>query len=94
MMTDRKINWDAWSPMTESEKKAASQQQYASTILIVMTFVNIMFGVLMVTKSLPVYLGMILAFCAMFGIFLIAKKRLIADDENLGNTKGIPPKDE
>tara|TARA_R100001015_G_C4562879_1_gene122409 strand:- start:31 stop:561 length:531 start_codon:yes stop_codon:yes gene_type:complete len=85
-MTDRKINWNAWSPMTESEKKAASQQQYASTILIVMTFVNIVFGVLMITKILPVYLGMVLAFCAMFVIFLIAKKRLIDKDESLWET--------
>tara|TARA_X000001382_G_scaffold128747_2_gene119160 strand:+ start:482 stop:778 length:297 start_codon:yes stop_codon:yes gene_type:complete len=85
-MTDRKIDWGSYRPMTEIEKKAASQQQYASTVLVVMTFVNILFGTLMVAKILPLYLGMVLAFSAMFAIFVIAKKRLLDSDESLWET--------
>tara|TARA_R100000008_G_scaffold43290_1_gene25036 strand:- start:574 stop:867 length:294 start_codon:yes stop_codon:yes gene_type:complete len=83
---NRKIEWGSYKPMTEIEKKAANQQQYASTILIVMTVINILFGTLMVTKILPLYLGMILAFSAMLVIILIAKKRLLDSDESMWET--------
>lgn len=85
-MTNRKIDWTPALSMTESEKKAANQQQYAYTVLLVMTMINIMFGVLMVSKILSVWLGMILAFSAMTLVFTKAKNRLLDSDESLFET--------
>ena len=83
---NRKVDWTAPRPMTEAEKKAANQQQYAYTVLLIMTMINIMFGILMVSKILPVWLGMILAFSAMTIVFVKAKNRLLDSDESLFET--------
>ena len=85
-MTNRKIDWTPIRPMTEADKKAANQQQYAYTVLLIMTMVNIMFGILMVSKIVPVWLGMILAFSAMTFMFAKAKNRLLESDESLFET--------
>ena len=83
---NRKVDWTAVRPMTEADKKAANQQQYAYTVLLIMTMINIMFGVLMVSRILPVWLGMILAFSAMTIVFAKAKNRLLDSDESLFET--------
>jgi hypothetical protein len=83
---NRKVDWTAARPMTEADKKAANQQQYAYTVLLIMTMINIMFGVLMVSRILPVWLGMILAFSAMTIVFAKAKNRLLDSDESLFET--------
>ena len=44
---NRKVDWAPIRPMTEADKKAANQQQYAYTVLLIMTMINIMFGILM-----------------------------------------------
>ena len=69
--------------MTEYEKKAASQQQYAVTTLIFITLSNVFFGILMVYGFLPVSVGMILAFIVM-GLFVLrAQKALLEDGERM-----------
>ena len=83
---NRKVDWTPARPMTEVDKKAANQQQYAYTVLLIMTMINIMFGVLMVSKIVPVWLGMILAFSAMAIVFAKAKTRLLDSDESLFET--------
>ena len=83
---NRKVDWTAARPMTEADKKAANQQQYAYTVLLIMTMINIMFGVLMVSRILPVWLGMILAFSAMTIVFAKAKNRLLDSNESLFET--------
>ena len=83
---NRKVDWTPARPMTEADKKAANQQQYAYTILLIMTMINIMFGILMVSKIVPVWLGMILAFSAMAIVFAKAKNRLLDSDESLFET--------
>lgn len=83
---NRKVDWTPARPMTEADKKAANQQQYAYTVLLIMTMINIMFGVLMVSKIVPVWLGMILAFSAMTIMFAKAKTRLLDSDESLFET--------
>ena len=81
-MTNRRIDWTP-RPLTEYEKKAANQQQYAVTTLILITISNIFFGVLMVYGFLPVWLGMITAFIVM-GLFIIrAQKALLGDGERM-----------
>ena len=81
-MTNRRIDWSP-RPLTEQEKKAASQQQYAVTTLIFITLSNVFFGILMVYKFLPVWLGMILAFIVM-GLFVLrAQKALLEDGERM-----------
>lgn len=81
-MTNRQIDWTP-RPLTEQEKKAASQQQYAVTTLIFITMSNIFFGILMVYGFLPVSLGMVAAFVVM-GLFIIrAQKALLEDGERM-----------
>lgn len=59
--------------MTEERRiqllNAESKQHYAYTILILMTCMNVMLGILMVSQILPIWLGMILSFAGM-GIFV------------------------
>jgi len=81
-MTNRQIDWTP-RPLTEQEKRAASQQQYAVTTLIFITMSNIFFGILMVYGFLPVSLGMVAAFVVM-GLFIIrAQKALLEDGERM-----------
>jgi hypothetical protein len=53
-MTNRKIDWGGYKPMSDAEKKCASQQQYAITALVVMTGLNILFGALVVYGAISV----------------------------------------
>ena len=85
LMTNRQIDWTP-RPLTEQEKKAANQQQYAVTTLIFITMSNIFFGILMVYGFLPVSLGMVAAFVVM-GLFIIrAQKALLGDGERMWET--------
>ncbi len=85
-MTNRKIDWGSYKPMTEIEKEAADKQQYAFTCLVVISCFNIMFGILMVYKIIPVWLGMIFAFFVMGIIILKARNRLLDEGETLSES--------
>ena len=80
---NRKVDWTTARPMTEADKKAANQQQYAVTCIVVITGFNMIYGALMVSKIFPVWLGMILAFLTMGIIALKARKDLLDDGETL-----------
>ena len=81
-MTNRQIDWTP-RPLTEQEKKAASQQQYAVTTLIFITLSNVFFGILMVYGFLTVSVGRILAFIVMVLFVLRAQKALLEDGERM-----------
>jgi len=85
-MTNRQIDWTPSRPMTEADKKAANQQQYAVTCIVVITGFNIMYGTLMVSKIVPVWLGMILAFLTMGIIALKARRDLLDSGETMTET--------
>jgi hypothetical protein len=82
-MTNRKIDWGGYKPMSDAEKKCANQQQYAITALVIMTGMNMMFGALMVYGAVSVWLGMILAFSVMIIIGIKAQRDLLDDDETM-----------
>jgi hypothetical protein len=82
-MTNRKIDWGGHRPMSDAEKKCASQQQYAITALVVMTGLNILFGALVVYGAISVLVGMILSFSAMAIIIVKANRDLLDDDETM-----------
>jgi hypothetical protein len=82
-MTNRKIDWGGYKPMSDAEKKCASQQQYAITALVLMTGLNILFGALVVYGVISVLVGMILSFSAMAIIIVKANRDLLDDDETM-----------
>jgi len=82
-MTNRKIDWGGYKPMSDAEKKCASQQQYAITALLIMTVFNILFGGLMVYGILPVWLGMIASFAMMIAVVYKVQKDLLDWDEKM-----------
>ena len=68
------------------------EQQYAMTMLTIMTIMNAIFGALMVFEILPVWLGMTLAFLGMFGMIWKTKRDLMGnvklwEDSYKRNTK-------
>lgn len=71
--------------MTEERRiqllKAESKQQYAYTILILMTCMNVVLGILMVYKIFPIWLGMVLSFVGMGLFTYISSTRLMDKGE-------------
>ena len=68
------------------------EQQYAMTMLTIMTIMNAIFGTLMVFEILPVWFGMSLAFLGMFGMIWKTKRDLMGnvklwEDSYKRNTK-------
>ena len=55
------------------------EQQYAMTMLILMTTMNAFLGILMVAEVLSVPSGMILAFIGMFGMIWKTKRDLMGN---------------
>jgi len=55
------------------------EQQYATTMLILMTTMNAFLGILMVAEVLSVPSGMILAFVGMFGMIWKTKRDLMGN---------------
>ena len=55
------------------------EQQYAMTMLTIMTIMNGIFGGLMVFEILPVWIGMPLAFLVMFGLIWKTKRDLMGN---------------
>jgi len=82
-MTNRKIDWGRHKPMSDAEKKCASQQQYAITALLIITGFNFMFGGLMVYGLVPVWLGMAASFAMMIAVVFKAQKDLLDLDEKM-----------
>ena len=82
-MTNRKIDWGGYKPMSDAEKKCASQQQYAITALLIMTVFNILFGGLMVYEIVPVWLGMTASFAMMIAVIYKVQKDLLDRDEKM-----------
>tara|TARA_R100001463_G_scaffold114284_3_gene169487 strand:+ start:3011 stop:3292 length:282 start_codon:yes stop_codon:yes gene_type:complete len=82
-MTNRKIDWGGYKPMSDAEKKCASQQQYAITALLIITGFNFMFGALMVYGLVPVWLGMAASFAMMIAVVCKAQKDLLDSDEKM-----------
>jgi len=82
-MTNRKIDWGGYKPMSDAEKKCASQQQYAIKALLIITGFNFIFGVLMVYGLVPVWLGMVASFAMMITVVCKAQKDLLDSDEKM-----------
>ena len=55
------------------------EQQYATTMLILMTIMNGFFAILMITEMISVPLGMTLAFLGMFGMIWKTKRDLMGN---------------
>ena len=55
------------------------EQQYARTMLIIMTTMNAFLGALMIFEIIPVYYGMSLAFFGMFGMIWKCKRDLMGN---------------
>jgi hypothetical protein len=55
------------------------EQEYANTMLLIMTTMNIFLGILMIFEIIPVIYGMSLAFFGMFGIIWKCKRDLMGD---------------
>ena len=55
------------------------EQQYATTMLILMTIMNALLGILMITEMISVPLGMTLAFLGMFGMIWKTKRDLMGN---------------
>ena len=55
------------------------EQQYANTMLLIMTTMNVFLGIAMVSEIIPVSYGMCLAFFGMSGIIWKCKKDLMGD---------------
>lgn len=69
--------------MNDSEKKAMAQQQYAMTALLIITLLNILFGVLMVSKMIPIWAGMFLSFFVVVLVLWKAQRDLLDDGETM-----------
>ncbi len=82
-MTNRKIDWGGYKPMSDIEKKCASQQQYAITALLIITGFNVMFGALMVYGLVPIWLGMVASFAMMVAVVFKAQRDLLDSDEKM-----------
>ena len=82
-MTNRKIDWSGYKPMSDAEKRCANQQQYAMTALLIITGFNVMFGALMVYGLVPVWLGMVAAFGMMSAVIFKAQKDLLDPNEKM-----------
>lgn len=55
------------------------EQQYAMTMLLIMTTMNMFLGALMIFEIIPVEYGMSLAFFGMFGMIWKCKRDLMGD---------------
>ena len=81
------------SKVGESRKKqlevAGDKQRYAVTALVLMTCINVMLGTLMVSREIPIWLGMFLSFGVMGLIVYKANKDLL----NRGETMWESPRD-
>lgn len=55
------------------------EQQYAMTMLILMTALNALLGILMIFEIIPVPYGMTLAFLGMFGMVWKTKRDLMGN---------------
>jgi hypothetical protein len=55
------------------------EQQYATTMLVLMTIMNGFFAILMITEMISVPLGMTLAFLGMFGMIWKTKWDLMGN---------------
>lgn len=55
------------------------EQQYATTMLILMTIMNALLAILMITEIISVPLGMTLAFLGMFGMIWKTKRDLMGN---------------
>lgn len=55
------------------------EQQYAMTMLILMTTMNALLGILMIAEIISVPLGMTLAFLGMFGMICKCKQDLMGN---------------
>ena len=55
------------------------EQQYAMTMLIIMTTMNVFLGALMIFEIIPVEYGMSLAFFGMFGMIWKCKRDLMGN---------------
>ena len=82
-MTNRKIDWGGYTPMSDIEKKCASQQQYAITALIIITGFNFIFGVLMIYGLVPIWLGMLTSLVMMLAVVFKAQKDLLDSGETM-----------
>lgn len=67
----------------EQLKIAANKQQYATTALVLITCANVMLGTLMVSRVIPVSMGMLLSFGIMGLVLLKANKDLLEEGETL-----------
>ena len=81
------------SKVSENRKKqleiAGDKQRYATTALVLMTCINVMLGTLMVSREIPIWLGMFLSFGIMGLIVYKANKDLL----NKGETMWESPND-
>jgi len=79
--------------ISEERKKelnvAATKQQYATTALVLMTCMNVVLGTLMVSRVIPIWLGMFLSF-GMMGLVVFKANRDLLDE---GETLWESPKD-
>jgi len=55
------------------------EQQYAMSMLILMTIMNIILGILMVLEIVPVVYGMSISFLGMFGMIWKCKRDLMGN---------------
>ena len=55
------------------------EQQYATTMLILMTIMNVFFAGLMIFEIVPVLVGMTLAFVGMFAMIWKTKRDLVGN---------------
>ena len=75
--------------MTDSEhrkrelEKASDKQRYAVNALVLMTCINVMLGILMLTREIPVWLVMFLSFGIMGGIVYKSNRDLLNKEETL-----------
>jgi hypothetical protein len=81
------------SKIGESRKNqlevAGDKQRYAVTALVLMTCINVMLATLMVSREIPIWLGMFLSFGIMGLIVYKANKDLL----NRGETMWESPRD-
>ncbi len=55
------------------------EQQYAMTMLLIMTTFNIILGILMISEFIPIGYGMTFVFFGMFGMIWKCKKDLMGN---------------
>jgi len=68
-------------------EKAYQKNSYAATALVIMTCMNVVLGILMVQRVLPIWLGMCISFAFMGLISLKAHKDLLEKDETVWESK-------